>query len=63
MKAAHPEGLAVPRINPGETLREARESRGWAVAEVAAQLNLTSQRLSQMPQAAAYTVWGALKGR
>ncbi|MBU0806254.1 MAG: helix-turn-helix domain-containing protein [Gammaproteobacteria bacterium] len=52
MKAAHPEGLAVPRINPGETLREARESRGWVVAEVAAQLNLTSQRLSQIEQGA-----------
>lgn len=52
MKAAHPEGLAVPRINPGETLREARESRGWTVAEVAAQLNLTSQRLNQVEQGA-----------
>ncbi|SFH87635.1 cytoskeleton protein RodZ [Pseudomonas guineae] len=52
MKAAHPEVLAVPRINPGETLREAREGRGWTVAEVAAQLNLTSQRLSQVEQGA-----------
>lgn len=52
MKAAHPEVLAVPRINPGETLRKARESRGWTIAEVAAQLNLTSQRLSQVEQGA-----------
>jgi len=48
MKAAHPEVLAVPRINPGESLRKARESRGWTIAEVAAQLNLTPQRLSQI---------------
>ncbi|SEC01269.1 RodZ domain-containing protein [Pseudomonas anguilliseptica] len=52
MKAAHPEMLAVPRINPGETLRKARESRGWTIAEVAAQLNLTPQRLSQVEQGA-----------
>lgn len=48
MKAAHPEVLAVPRSNPGESLRKARESRGWTIAEVAAQLNLTPQRLSQI---------------
>ncbi len=52
MKAAHPEVLAGPRINPGETLRKARESRGWTIAEVAGQLNLTSQRLSQIEQGA-----------
>ncbi|WP_339729420.1 RodZ family helix-turn-helix domain-containing protein [uncultured Pseudomonas sp.] len=52
MKAAHPEVLAVPRINPGETLRKAREGRGWTIAEVAAQLNLTPQRLSQVEQGA-----------
>lgn len=52
MKAAHPEVLAVPRINPGETLRKARESRGWTIAEVAAQLNLTPQRLSQVEHGA-----------
>ncbi len=52
MKAAHPEVLAVPRINPGETLRKARESRGWTIAEVAGQLNLTPQRLSQIEQGA-----------
>ena len=52
MKAAHPEVLAVPRVNPGETLRKAREGRGWTIAEVAAQLNLTPQRLSQVEQGA-----------
>lgn len=52
MKAAQSEVLAVPRVNPGETLRKARESRGWTVAEVAAQLNLTPQRLNQVEQGA-----------
>lgn len=52
MKAAHSELLAVPRVNPGETLRKARESRGWTIAEVAAQLNLTPQRLGQVEQGA-----------
>ncbi|MDO9616933.1 MAG: helix-turn-helix domain-containing protein [Pseudomonas sp.] len=52
MKAVHSEVLAVPRINPGETLRKAREGRGWTIAEVAAQLNLTPQRLSQVEQGA-----------
>ena len=35
MKAAHPEVQAVTRVNPGETLRQARESNGWSLAEVA----------------------------
>ncbi len=48
MKAVQPEVLAAPRSNPGETLRKARESRGWSVAEVAAQLNLTAQRVGQI---------------
>lgn len=48
MKAVHPEALAVTRSNPGETLRKARENKDWSVAEVAAQLNLTTQRLSQL---------------
>jgi cytoskeleton protein RodZ len=52
MKAAAPEVLAVPRVNPGETLRKARESRGWTIADVAGQLNLTPQRLSQIEQGA-----------
>lgn len=48
MKAAHSEVEAVQRVNPGESLRQAREGKGWAVAEVAAQLNLTPQRLNQI---------------
>ncbi|EJO92696.1 helix-turn-helix domain-containing protein [Ectopseudomonas mendocina DLHK] len=34
--------------NPGESLRQAREIKGWSVAEVAMQLNLTPQRLAQI---------------
>ncbi|AYC31956.1 helix-turn-helix domain-containing protein [Pseudomonas cavernae] len=48
MKAAHPEAVATSRVNPGETLRKAREHKNWSVAEVAAQLNLTAQRLIQL---------------
>ena len=48
MKAAHPEVAAAQRVNPGDALREAREARGWELAEVAAQLNLTPQRLVQI---------------
>lgn len=48
MKAVHPEALAVSRSNPGETLRKARENRNWSLADVAGQLNLTTQRLSQL---------------
>lgn len=48
MKAAQPEVAAAHRVNPGEALRAARESKGWSVAEVAAQLNLTPMRLSQL---------------
>ncbi len=48
MKAVHPEALAVPRSNPGETLRKARENRNWSLADVAGQLNLTTQRLTQL---------------
>ncbi|TWC37050.1 cytoskeleton protein RodZ [Pseudomonas sp. SJZ079] len=48
MKAAHPEVVTVQRVNPGESLREARESKNWTVAEAAERLNLTSQRLSQI---------------
>ncbi|MET1078765.1 MAG: RodZ domain-containing protein [Pseudomonas sp.] len=48
MKAAHPEAVATTRINPGETLRVAREAKHRSVAEVATQLNLTPQRLAQL---------------
>lgn len=48
MKAAHSEVTQPMPNNPGESLRQARESRGWSVAEVAGQLNLTPQRLGQL---------------
>lgn len=48
MKAAHPEAVAVARTNPGETLRQARESRGWTLQEVAARLNLTTTSLANL---------------
>ncbi|MEX6501250.1 RodZ domain-containing protein [Pseudomonas zhanjiangensis] len=52
MKAAHSEVEAAQPVNPGETLRQAREARGWEIAEVASQLNLTSQRLVQIEDGA-----------
>ncbi|QAY87963.1 RodZ domain-containing protein [Pseudomonas arsenicoxydans] len=48
MKAAHPEVVAANRVNPGETLRQARESKGWSLAEVALKLNLTVNSLSNL---------------
>lgn len=45
MKASHPEVAVAHRINPGETLRKARESRNLALGDVAQQLNLTVQAL------------------
>ncbi|MGQ7956549.1 RodZ domain-containing protein [Pseudomonas sp. SP16.1] len=48
MKAVHSEATQPMASNPGESLRQAREDRGWSVAEVAGQLNLTAQRLSQL---------------
>lgn len=48
MKTAHPETMAASRVNPGETLRKAREAKAWALAEVAAQLNLSAQSLQQL---------------
>ncbi|QLL12261.1 RodZ domain-containing protein [Pseudomonas chlororaphis] len=48
MKAAHPEVLAATRVNPGETLRQVRESNGWSLAEVALKLNLTASSLSNL---------------
>ncbi|QLG91494.1 helix-turn-helix domain-containing protein [Pseudomonas yamanorum] len=48
MKAAHPEVVAANRINPGETLRQARESNGWSLAEVALKLNLTATSLGNL---------------
>ena len=48
MNAAHTEVTQPTPNNPGESLRQARELKGWSVAEVAAQLNLTQQRLAQL---------------
>ncbi|EZH79948.1 helix-turn-helix domain-containing protein [Ectopseudomonas composti] len=48
MKAAPSEVTQPTPTNPGESLRQAREIKGWSVAEVATQLNLTPQRLSQI---------------
>ena len=48
MKAVQPEVLAATRGNPGETLRQARESNGWTLAEVALKLNLTASSLSNL---------------
>lgn len=48
MKAAQSEVTQPVPNNPGESLRLARESKGWSVAEVATQLNLTPQRLAQL---------------
>ncbi|SFG77216.1 RodZ family helix-turn-helix domain-containing protein [Pseudomonas sp. NFACC45] len=48
MKAAHPEVVAATRVNPGETLRQARESHGWSLAEVALKLNLTVASLGNL---------------
>ena len=48
MKAAQPEVPAATRVNPGETLRQARENNGWTLAEVALKLNLTVSSLSNL---------------
>lgn len=48
MKAAHPEVVAANRVNPGDTLRQARESNGWSLAEVALKLNLTTTSLGNL---------------
>ena len=48
MKASHPEAVAATRANPGETLRQARESKNLSIGEVARLLNLTEQALRQL---------------
>jgi cytoskeleton protein RodZ len=48
MNAANSEATQPMPKNPGESLRQAREFKGWSIAEVAAQLNLTQQRLTQL---------------
>ena len=48
MKAAHPEVVATTRLNPGETLRQARESKNWSLPDVAHRMNLTVTSLSNL---------------
>jgi len=48
MKAAHPEVVAATRVNPGETLRQGRESKNWSLPDVALRLNLTVTSLSNL---------------
>ncbi|CAM3061940.1 Cro/Cl family transcriptional regulator [Pseudomonas floridensis] len=48
MKAAHPEVVATNRVNPGETLRQVRESKDWSLPDVALRLNLTVTSLSHL---------------
>ena len=48
MKVAHPEVVAANRVNPGDSLRQARESNGWSLAEVALKLNLTTTSLGNL---------------
>lgn len=52
MKPSHPEVVAAPRVNPGETLRKVRESRDLALDDVAVQLNLTAQALRHLEEGA-----------
>lgn len=63
MKTAHSEVGQPAANNPGETLRQAREIKGWSVAEVAAQLNLTPQRLAQIEAGAFDKLPGATFAR
>jgi len=48
MKTSQTEAVAATRTNPGETLRAAREEKGWALEEAASQLNLTPTSLGQI---------------
>lgn len=48
MKTSHSEVVAATQVNPGETLRLAREARGWSLGDVAAKLNLTPQVVGQL---------------
>lgn len=48
MNTSQNNSVAPAPGNPGETLRKAREARGWTLAEVATQLRLKVQTLSQV---------------
>ncbi|WP_426141187.1 RodZ domain-containing protein [Pseudomonas sp. DWP3-1-2] len=48
MKAVHPEVVAATRVNPGETLRQARENKNWSLPDVALRMNLTATSLHNL---------------
>lgn len=48
MKAVHPEVVAATRVNPGETLRQARENKNWSLPDVALRMNLTVASLGYL---------------
>ncbi|WP_296283600.1 RodZ family helix-turn-helix domain-containing protein [Pseudomonas sp.] len=50
MNTSQSDVIGTTRTNPGETLRQARESKGWSTAQVAGQLNLTENALRQLEQ-------------
>jgi cytoskeleton protein RodZ len=52
MKVLAPETLACPAVNPGETLRKARENNNWSQADAAIKLNLTVQALGHLESGA-----------
>lgn len=48
MNAVQADAATADQGNPGQVLRRVREEKGWSVAEVAGQLNLTGQCLRQL---------------
>ncbi|KQQ66401.1 Cro/Cl family transcriptional regulator [Pseudomonas sp. Leaf127] len=52
MKAAHPEVVTGNGMNPGETLRQARERQNWSLPDVATRLNLTTHSLAHLENGA-----------
>lgn len=50
MNTSQSDVIGTTRANPGETLRQAREGKGWSTAQVAGQLNLTENALRQLEQ-------------
>lgn len=52
MKAAHPEVVTGNGMNPGETLRQARERQNWSLPDVALRLNLTANSLNHLENGA-----------
>ncbi len=50
MNTSQSDVIGTTRANPGETLRQARENKGWSTAQVAGQLNLTENALRQLEQ-------------